>query len=331
MCDQKLLTISIAAYNVEETLQNAVESCFAAGEGPVEVIIVNDGSTDGTIGVARSCATKYPNSVIVVDKSNAGYGSTINASIARATGKYFRYLDGDDWFDKKYFKEYIDILAVSSQDMILTPYRKVYEDGSPSVVDDAFCDLAAGTYNIETVSDYGIGIACTIAYRTEVLRKSNFKMSEHCFYCDTEYAALPLPCVSSVYICHLPIYQYRLGSEGQSVSSASIERHYKDLISVRKRIFEELEISRGLPSEGYSAHMAAKELRTAYEFILRASPSFERLAALKSLDRIAAKYPSVYKEASEHSKKMRLLHATAFIAYWPLCTWSRHKTENRPF
>lgn len=331
MCEEKILTISVAAYNVEKTLADAVESCMAAGEAPVEVIIVNDGSTDGTLAVARDCAARHPESVVVVDKANAGYGSTINAAIGRARGRYFRYLDGDDWLDEKCFKDYVDILNDAGQDMVLTPYRKVYEDGSPSVVDDAFRGLAAGAYPIEAISDNGIAIACAVAYRTDVLRKSEFKMSERCFYCDTEYAVLPLRCVSSVYVSHLPIYQYRLGSEGQSVSASGIERHYTDLITVRKRIFGVLDECRGLPCERYLSHMVAKELRTAYEFILRASPSKQRLEALKSLDKIAEKYPLIYGEALKASKKMRVLHSSGFLAYRPLCAWVRHKTNSKPF
>lgn len=330
---KKLLTVSVAAYNVENTLGNAVESCMVSDSSAIEVIIVNDGSTDDTLAVANALHDRYPDVVRVIDKSNGGYGSTINRSIQEARGKYYRYLDGDDWFDKDAFERYIEVLSGRNEDMIVTPYLQVYEDGTDSVLRDPFPNLQEGPYRFQDLPADNLAIACSIAYRTEKLRKSGFMMSEGCYYADTEYANLPLSCMRSIYISHSPIYQYRLGYAGQSVSSDSIERHYNDLLRVRERIFAALHDSEGCPAYTYLQRSAAREVRIAYDFILRARPNEARLNALRRLDQMASSYPTAYRLAGKESRKIAFLRFThhACWSYRLCCAYTRRKSDGRPF
>ena len=96
---KKNLTISIAAYNVENYLEKTLDSLIIDNLDKLEVLIVNDGSKDNTKKIAQKYCKKYPNSIKLIDKENGGYGSTINAGIKEATGKYFKQLDGDDWYN----------------------------------------------------------------------------------------------------------------------------------------------------------------------------------------------------------------------------------------
>ena len=94
----KLLTISIAAYNVEKFIKKTLDSLIVDSD-ELEVLIVNDGSKDETLKIAKEYEIKYPNIFRAIDKENGGYGSTINTGIIEATGKFFKQLDGDDWFE----------------------------------------------------------------------------------------------------------------------------------------------------------------------------------------------------------------------------------------
>ena len=86
----KVLTISIAAYNVEEYLAETLDSCIVHPnlQSYLEVLIVDDGSTDGTLEIAQEYEKEYPEVFHVISKENGGYGSTINAALKIATGKY---------------------------------------------------------------------------------------------------------------------------------------------------------------------------------------------------------------------------------------------------
>ena len=95
----KVLSLCIPSYNMEAYLGRCVDSLLAEEViDKLEIIIVNDGSKDRTLEIANAYRDRYPQSVVVVDKPNGHYGSTVNAALKVATGRYFRLLDADDWF-----------------------------------------------------------------------------------------------------------------------------------------------------------------------------------------------------------------------------------------
>ena len=97
------MSICIPSYNMEQYLSRCVDSMLVDEVlDQLEIIIVNDGSKDGTLAIANDYKQRYPQSVVVIDKPNGHYGSCINASLKVATGKYFRIVDADDWVDSQW-------------------------------------------------------------------------------------------------------------------------------------------------------------------------------------------------------------------------------------
>ena len=84
----KLLSIAIPCYNSESYMEKCIESLLAGGED-VEILIVNDGSSDRTAEIADSYAEKYPTIVRAIHQENGGHGEGINQGLAHATGRYF--------------------------------------------------------------------------------------------------------------------------------------------------------------------------------------------------------------------------------------------------
>jgi glycosyltransferase involved in cell wall biosynthesis len=128
----KLLTVAIPAYNAEKYLDRCIFSLLNNEKviDRLEVIIVNDGSVDRTLAIANSYRKKFPGTIKVINKKNGGHGSTINAALSIATGKYFRVLDSDDWFNIIDFPKFINSLDKIDADVILTNYTRelVYSD-----------------------------------------------------------------------------------------------------------------------------------------------------------------------------------------------------------
>ncbi len=89
---QPLVSIVIAAYNCEDTVHAAVESCLAQTYPHTEVIVVNDGSTDGTAAVLTSFGSR----IRVVDQENGGLASARNAGTREAGGEFIAWMDADD-------------------------------------------------------------------------------------------------------------------------------------------------------------------------------------------------------------------------------------------
>ena len=125
----KYISFAIPCYNSEAYMEKAIQSILPGGED-VEIIVVNDGSSDGTSEVAKKYEEKYPGIVKAVDKENGGHGDAVNTGLAHATGVYFKVVDSDDWVDEEALlkilsavKGFVD--ADSKVDMLISNY--VYE------------------------------------------------------------------------------------------------------------------------------------------------------------------------------------------------------------
>ena len=102
----KLLSIAIPCYNSQDYMENCIESLLVGGE-EVEILIVDDGSSDRTAEIADDYARKYPTIVKAIHQENGGHGEAVNAGIRNATGLYFKVVDSDDWVNKE---AYVQIL-----------------------------------------------------------------------------------------------------------------------------------------------------------------------------------------------------------------------------
>ena len=92
----KALTIIVPAYNMQDYLPQCVESLLEGSSEALEVLVVNDGSTDRTSEIAHDFARRHPSIVWVIDKSNGHYGSAVNAGLDAASGFYVKVIDADD-------------------------------------------------------------------------------------------------------------------------------------------------------------------------------------------------------------------------------------------
>ena len=122
----KLLTVAIPCYNSEDYMEKSIRSALNGGE-KVEVLIIDDGSTDSTLEIAKKYEKKFPSIVKVIHKENGGHGDAVNAGIKNATGIYFKVLDSDDVLGKKAMAKVLNFLekAVETDmdiDMVITNF-----------------------------------------------------------------------------------------------------------------------------------------------------------------------------------------------------------------
>lgn len=222
-----LLTISIAAYNVESYLSKLLDTILEAECNEyLQVLIVNDGSKDHTVEIAEKYSGQYPDTIYLVNKPNGGHGSTINKGINHAKGKYFKAIDGDDWFDSEGLKALVHILENSSEEVILSPFKDCYEDGRQEL--ETTGSLKPGVYAFDDIAHQYYMRYHAVTFRTDILLKHSVHLDEHCFYVDSEYVLYPVPYLNKVRITDKPVYCYRLGLTGQSVSFQSRVRHIDD-------------------------------------------------------------------------------------------------------
>ena len=94
----KVLSVVIPCYNSEAYMEKCIESILPGGK-EVEILIVDDGSSDRTAEIADAYAEKYPEIVRAIHQPNGGHGAAVNTGLRHATGMYFKVVDSDDWLD----------------------------------------------------------------------------------------------------------------------------------------------------------------------------------------------------------------------------------------
>ncbi len=330
----KLLTISIAAFNVENYIAGALDSLLDNNDAELlEILVEDDGGTDRTAEIVKDYQEKYPEIVKLVHKENGGYGSTINKSLELATGKYFKQLDGDDWFETSNFAAFINQLKSTDADLIYTPIKNFYEVTNTTEINDRLAGVATGCYPLEEVLpkiENHLFLMHTFTYKTSVLRDNAIKITEHCFYTDTEFALLPLMFSNDILILHNPLYVYRIGREGQSVSLVGREKHYEDHMRVSMRFVNFWHENKAAMSSAqrrfYRRMIMAHITSTITNFLLVLNPSKENLQLIQRYEQdIKDVDLDMYLAMPQERKAIHLLRNSKYCMYRPLAFVQRKR------
>ncbi len=240
----KLITFAIPSYNSEGYMKKCIESLLPGGED-VEIVIVDDGSTDGTAAIADEYAAKYPSIVRAIHQENAGHGGAVNAGLAAASGIYFKVVDSDDWVDAVAYKRVLETLRRllregTPVDMLLTNY--VYEKIEEGKRRRMRYTLLFPQERVMTWEDMrhnltGFPILMhSVCYRTQMLRKCGLELPKHTFYVDNLFVYEPLPYVKTLYYLNVDFYRYYIGRDGQSVAEATMIRRLDQQFAVNRRM-----------------------------------------------------------------------------------------------
>ena len=232
MKKEKVLSVSVAAYNVENFIRNTLDSCVIDTIlDDIEVIVVNDGSTDGTKAIVEEFVDSYPDTFKLIDKENEGYGSTVLLGIKNATGKYFKLLDGDDWFDKKGICKLVDELKNTDVDAVISAMSvsdgEKYTCKAPlwSEIDGKTIDKKEFDYN----KSFGIW---ELTVKTELMKKAKLDLPLHCLYTDQIFVMKAMVQIQKIKIICDSVYCYRKGFDEQSSSRNSRKKHFEEFASV---------------------------------------------------------------------------------------------------
>lgn len=287
----KILSISVAAYNVEDVLGTCLDSLAQSRYlDDIEVLIINDGSKDNTAAIAKAYQDKYPNSFFLVDKENGGHGSTINESIKRAHGKYFKILDGDDWVDVREFDGFIEELFECEADLMVNDYNRVYLNKKirDNVVDGYNFYVK---YDIKNMNLNNIFPMHSITVRTDKLQKQDFRMSSNRFYADVEYVFLVISVAKTFQVSDKCVYQYRLGVNGQSVSPEGLYNHIEDMFYIEKRLIQEYMSKKNHPNSEILKIFVLKKYVTIFNSFLTMKKN-DKIWKLRDFDKnMREKYP----------------------------------------
>lgn len=238
----KLLSVTIPCYNSQDYMSHAIESVLACNED-IEILIVDDGSSDDTYKIAKEYQEKYPDIVRAIHKENGGHGSAVNTGIANATGLFFKVLDSDDWFDEASLKKILHFIKYVYKesiplDLIISNY--VYE--KPSLNKQKSINYRSALpcnkfFTWDDVKHFKMSqnlLMHSLMYKTELLRDCKLQLPEHTFYVDNIFAFTPLPSVKKMYYLNVDLYRYFIGRDDQSVNETVMINRIDQQIKITK-------------------------------------------------------------------------------------------------
>ncbi len=248
----KLLTVAIPCYNSQDYMRHAVETVLVGGED-VEILIVDDGSTDSTAEIADELAETHPGMIRVIHQENGGHGCAVNTGLSHAKGVYYKVLDSDDWVDREAFLKVLDVLRGfvaegNGVDMLLSNY--VYE--KPSLhkhkvikYDGVFPENRVFTWSdVKRFKTSQNILMHSVIYRTKLLRDCGLKLPGHTFYVDNIFVYHPLPFVKNMYYLNVDLYRYFIGREDQSVNEQVMISRIDQQIKVNKIMIDDFDLTK---------------------------------------------------------------------------------------
>lgn len=170
------ISVIIPVYNVEKYLERCVESVMKQTYKNIEVILVNDGSTDGSLAVAERLKKKYPQ-IIIVNKTNGGLSSARNVGVKASSGAYIAFLDSDDWVTPDCYEYMLNLAVANEADLSDVMIYQVKSEQDEIPVSEEKIDVYSGRDILEHYLFRGMSeqngapySACRKLYKCDLFR-----------------------------------------------------------------------------------------------------------------------------------------------------------------
>ncbi|MCL8535827.1 glycosyltransferase family 2 protein [Chryseobacterium gallinarum] len=175
------VSIIVPVYNVEKYLAKCLDSLVNQNLQEVEIIVVNDGSKDGSEEIIRNYAQKFPEKIKAFSKENGGLSDARNYGIDKATGKYIGFVDSDDFVTREMFEDMFLLAEKHQAKMVVCNIQKVNEAGEITQKLPQLPNMPEKINlkeNLSVFSDLSY-FACNKLFRKELFDGKRFKKGVH--------------------------------------------------------------------------------------------------------------------------------------------------------
>jgi len=216
------VSIIIPVYNVARYVEKCVNSATAQTHRNIEVIVINDGSTDNSGGIL-SVLAKRDDRIILINQKNAGVSSARNAGIAAARGEYLIFVDGDDWLSKDCVEYMLEVIKETKSEMAISINNFTTRDAQ-QIINDRISTWSASKAVCRFLYP-GIPIGSwNKIYKRSFLIKNNLKFQENMFMGEgMRFITDVAQRISHLGVGRRKVYWYRLNNALSATTAPNVE------------------------------------------------------------------------------------------------------------
>lgn len=245
----KRISLIIPCYNVENYIDRCLESVTAQTIGieNLEIILVNDASTDDTLAKLYAWEKKYPENILVVTyEENLRQGGARNAGLDYASGEYIGFVDSDDWIEPEMYEELYTALVESDADY--SQCKFIRDNGSLDLTDrgtgarkllefDKKGNFYWGKYPEKDDKEGTFGGIVTKLFKRELIYSHNVRFPEKMAYEDNYWSGLMKLFTGKVCLVDRILYHYCINT-GSTTHSKNMEHHF-DRLDIEVALLDE--------------------------------------------------------------------------------------------
>lgn len=224
------VSIIVPVYNSEKYLEKCLESLAGQTLKELEVVLVNDGSTDSSLEIMESFSKKYSGRFVIINKENGGQASARNMGIKQSSGEYIGFVDSDDRVDIHMFEEMYNHAVVKNYDLVECHYHYVQEQEDGTVKELATRGDIRQHENRRDMFINPMASPWNKLYKRSVLIDGNITFPEGLIYEDTSFFIKSIPFIRSSYYMKDKFVYYYL--RGNSTMNANKSRRVGDIFEV---------------------------------------------------------------------------------------------------
>lgn len=222
------VSIIVPFYNVEGYMEKCLDSLVNQTLDDIEIILVNDGSKDRSIDIAKKYIKEYPKKIVYLEKENGGLSDSRNFALPHAKGEYIAFLDSDDYVEKNMYEEMYNLAIKDNSDLVECDFYWEYPDKRKEDIGKLYNGKEEMLEKIRVV-------AWNKLIKREILEKSKVEFPKGFRYEDVEFTYKLIPYIEKVSFIKKPFVHY-VQRQG-SISNTQNERT-KEIFQVLEHVID---------------------------------------------------------------------------------------------
>lgn len=238
MLEEKILSIIVPVYNAEKFLDKCITSLLKQTLSDIEIILVNDGSTDSSLDICYKFE-QSDNRVKVYSQSNSGQSKARNVGLANATGKYIAFVDSDDWVDEDYYEKLVEACERNDAEVSCASILRVRKHSQKfriNYTSEKVITEPQAKIDVARVPDM-----CYVwnkVYRRSFLDKLNLKFIEGMFFEDVDFVTRAVYFSNKIVTVPGTYYHYWTNGNSTVKTMHKSDKKCRDSLESKKYVLE---------------------------------------------------------------------------------------------